>query len=157
MNKDLIIKRLSIAKHIYNNGVEQSHLPESIAFSSILSFHDAVEFFLKLAAEKNNVKSDSLGFIEYWDKIPSLNLKESMKTLNRIRVNLKHRGILPPIAEVDRCRVYVTDFFNHNSMVQFEVDFSKISLSAMINNSDTMDYISKAEDFLQKGLFKECV
>lgn len=104
-------------------GLEQSRQSESTSFFSILTFHDSVEMFLKLAAEHKNVRAEKLSFIEYWDKLPQLTLKESMQSLNARRVNLKHKGIIPAKIEVEASRVHTTDFFTQNSHQIFGVEF----------------------------------
>lgn len=85
MKKEILIKRLSIIKLLYHIGYEQSKQSESIAFYSILSFHDSIEMFLKLACELKNIQADKLSFIEYWDKLPNLTLKEEMRAFNARR------------------------------------------------------------------------
>ena len=59
IDKELLVKRLSIIKLLYKIGFEQSKQTESISFFSILSFHDSIEMFLKLAAEHKDIKSDN--------------------------------------------------------------------------------------------------
>jgi hypothetical protein len=65
IDKEILIKRLSIVKLLYKTGLEQSKQSESISFFSILTFHDSIEMFLKLASEHKGVKSDKFSFIEY--------------------------------------------------------------------------------------------
>ena len=51
LNREIIIKRLALIKHLYRIGAEQSRQLETIASFSILSLHDSIEMFLKLLAE----------------------------------------------------------------------------------------------------------
>jgi hypothetical protein len=54
---------------LYGLGVDQSHKPEPFAAVSVLTFHDACEMFLQIAAEHNGVappKQRSPDFLEYW-------------------------------------------------------------------------------------------
>ena len=55
MTQDLILKRLSYIKRLYELGVEQIKQPEVIAYSSILCFHDSIDMFMQLAAEVNGI------------------------------------------------------------------------------------------------------
>jgi len=156
MNKDLIIKRLSIIKILYKIGIEQSKQSEMTSFFSILSFHDSVEMFLKLSAELKNIK-DCQNFMGYWEKIPELTLKESMRNLNSKRVNIKHKGLIPGKADIESSRVNTTDFFNQNTKNIFGVDFSDISLLELIKFDKTKDYLIDAKKLLDKSDFKSCV
>ena len=56
MTKEIIIKRLSLIKHLYSVGLEQSEQSEIIAYSSIMLFHDSIDMFMQLAAEKKGIK-----------------------------------------------------------------------------------------------------
>jgi hypothetical protein len=50
-----ILRRLAFARYLYLQGVEQSKRPEPQSCMSLLSLHDATEFFLQLAAEASGV------------------------------------------------------------------------------------------------------
>lgn len=132
MEDQNLLKRLSIIKLLYKTGLEQSKQSESISFFSILAFHDSIEMFLKLACEYKQIKSEKLSFIQFWDSLPHLTLKESMRNLNSRRVNLKHRGLIPAKIEIESSRVNTTDFFEQNTKTTFEIEFSEISLLELI-------------------------
>ncbi len=51
--EQILIRRLSIAKYLYKLGVEQSLQSEHFAFTCLLSFHDSVEMYLKIAAQSS--------------------------------------------------------------------------------------------------------
>jgi hypothetical protein len=151
LGKETIIRRLAISKYLYKMGLVQSQQPESIAFACLLSFHDAIEIFLKLVAEKQNIKSDNFRFLEYWDKVPSLTMKESMGNLNLRRVNLKHKGILPAKQDLEISRVNVTDFFEQNTKQQFGIDFKEISLINLVTNVEVRVFLEKAQTNLDEN------
>src|SRR5882672_909976 len=92
---EILTRRLVRIKHLYKIGIAQSYQNENIGIFSILAFHDSIEMFLKLLSEHKGIDSSKFNFLEYWDKIPTLTLKESMRNLNARRVNLKHKGLLP--------------------------------------------------------------
>jgi len=132
LNREIIIKRLALIKHLYKIGTEQSMQFETIASFSILSLHDSIEMFLKLLAEHKNIKSESFNFLDYWTSIPTLTLKESMRNLNARRVNIKHTGLLPSKADIEISRVNTTDFFEQNTIIHFGIDWKDISLLTLI-------------------------
>lgn len=92
LDKEIIIRRLAIIKYLYNLGAQQSMQVDMVAGFSILSFHDCAEMFLLLVAENKGMKGENV-FMDYWNKIPELTLKESMRILKERRVNIKHKGL----------------------------------------------------------------
>lgn len=156
MNEEQLVKRMSILKLLYRNGIDQSYQSEMIAFFSILSFHDSIEMFLKLAAEHKGIK-DCKHFMEYWDKIPALTLKESMRNLNTIRVNLKHKGLIPAKIEVETARVNTVTFLEENTPTIFNLQFNEISLFNLIKFEKTKKYLIAAQDDLDMQNIKSSV
>ncbi|MEZ4959047.1 MAG: hypothetical protein R2830_04455 [Saprospiraceae bacterium] len=156
MDKEILIKRLSIIKLLFKIGLDQSQLSELTSSFSILTFHDSVEMFLKLAAEIRGLP-DCKHFIEYWDKIPDLTLKETMRNLNTRRVNLKHKGLIPGRIEIETSRVNTTDFFQQNTPLVFGLEFSDISLIDLIKFQKTKDFLLAAQLGLDNGNIETCV
>jgi len=156
MDKELLIKRLTIIKLLYKIGLAQSQNSELTSFFSILSFHDSIEMFLKLAAEAKG-KQDCQHFMEYWDKIPGLTLKETMRNLNNRRINLKHKGLIPGKIEIETSRVNATDFFQQNTPLIFGLNFSDISLFNLIKFSKPKEYLILAQSGLDNGKIEVCI
>ena len=157
MDKEIIIKRLSIIKLLYRQGIQQSYLPDTISFFSILAFHDSVEMFLRLAAEKKEVNPDDFKFLQYWERIQDLTLKEAMRGLNMRRVNLKHKGFIPASVEVEASRIATTEFFNENCIKQFGIEFNDISLIELVEDKKTRDYLTDAVKQLELGDMPKCI
>jgi len=149
--KEIILKRLAIIKHLYKIGLEQSKQVETVASFSILSFHDSIEMFLKLLAEKKNIKSDNFNFLDYLTKIPTLTLKESMRNLNARRVNIKHKGILPSKTDIELSRVNTTDFFNQNVIAHFKIEFESISLIDLVEYDKVKEHLKISQDSLNSN------
>lgn len=157
MSKEIFIKRLSTIKLLFRIGLEQSRKADSVSIFSILTFHDAVEMFLKLASEERNVKSDKFNFMDYWDHMTDLTLKESMRNLNSRRVNLKHKGLVPGQVEVEASRVNTTDFFIQNTPLIFGVDFKDVSLIELVKFPKTREYLTNAQSSIDLNSFEKCV
>lgn len=51
----LTVQRLAFIRFLYEQGVSQADQPEPLSATAVLSFHDAVELFLRLAAEHLHV------------------------------------------------------------------------------------------------------
>ncbi len=151
INKDILIKRLTYIKQLYKIGVAQSNQYESVAVFSILAFHDSIEMFLKLLAEHKNINASKFSFLDYWEKIPHLTLKESMRNLNARRVNIKHKGLLPAKSEIEISRVNAIDFFLQNTKSQFDIDFEEISLIDLITYDAVKEYLTLSQQALEKN------
>src|SRR5947208_2510865 len=111
------MKRLALVKYILGVATEQSKAPEPLSSLSLLSFHDAVEWFLELSAEHHGAsRGGSMTFLEYWDALlrisPPVAITEgaSMEALNRARVNFKHYGTIPSAINIEGFRANATKF-----------------------------------------------
>ncbi len=138
----IILSRLSLIKYLYEIGVKQSKLSSPQDSISILMFHDSIELFFQLCTEHlNNTKSD-IKFMGYFEVIniklkeKKLSQKASMKRLNKARVNLKHNGILLNKSDVETFRVNAKDFFEDNTKLVFNINFSEISMIELVQNSE---------------------
>ena len=93
LDKTIITKRLTYIKYLYQQGVEQSKLPEVIAGFALMQFHDCIEMFLLLVAENLGKKEyTKWTFMQYWTEIGTLTMRDAMNTMKQRRVSLKHHG-----------------------------------------------------------------
>jgi hypothetical protein len=158
LSKDLT-RRLAFVQYLYGLGVDQSHKPEPFAAVAVLTFHDACEMFLQIAAEHNGVtfpKQRSPDFLEYWllfEQQAKLQMtsKASMARLNRARGNLKHGGVLPAHDEIDGFRATVTSFLEDNAVPLLGVNLDEVSLTSMIKSDDVRGPLERAETALSAG------
>ncbi len=143
LNQEVILRRLAIIKYLYEMGVCQSNQVETIAGFSILAFHDSAEMFLLLIAE-NKGDAAPRNFMEYWDRYKELTLKESMKRLKDIRVDIKHRGQFPSKSDINICRITIGEFFEQNTIAQFGLEFKDISITEIISYKNVKEYVNIA-------------
>ena len=108
-------KRLAVIRHLYEEGKRMSFAGEPMNGLCLLPFHDSVEMFMKLCAdERDIIIPKNTSFMECFNKIPDLQDRTQMDSLNSRRVSLKHHGQLPSSLDVEMTRVNVIDFFEHN-------------------------------------------
>ncbi|MCK4357567.1 MAG: hypothetical protein KAW92_02255 [Candidatus Cloacimonetes bacterium] len=157
LNNEILIKRLSHIKQLFQIGIGQSNQHESIAVFSILTFHDSIEMFLKLLAEHKSINASKFNFLDYWEKVPDLTIKESMRNLNARRVNIKHKGLLPAKSEIEISRVNTIDFFDQNTKTQFGIDFKEISLIELIGYDKVKTYLIKSQSSLNNGKVEDSI
>lgn len=145
LDKNIITKRLTYIKYLYQQGVEQSKLPEVIAGFALMQFHDCIEMFLLLVAENLGKKDYSKwSFMQYWTEITTLTMRDAMNTMKQRRVSLKHHGAFPSHDDVVECRINVGTFLQENVRTQFDIDFDSISLVDLISYESVRSPLSIA-------------
>jgi hypothetical protein len=167
MTKEILLQRLSIIKHLYQHGQAQSVLSETIAYSSVLTFHDAIDMFNQLAAEylgktAAEIKAVTgqkrgLFMMEYFTLIPQLTLEASVRKINDRRNSLKHNGQLPARIDIDECKVIAKLFLEQNTIAIFGVPLEEASLSILINDQKVKEYLNSAEKLLSEHDYIKCV
>jgi hypothetical protein len=153
MTEEVIVRRLTLIKHLYREGLEKAALPETISFTSILLLHDALDMFMNLAAEKKGIKksrNQKMFLMEFFDLIPELTLKTSVNKINKRRNTLKHDGIVPAKVEIeDTCSV-AKYFFIENTEIIFEKDFNEISIFDLITFDKVRELLKSANSFYKE-------
>ena len=151
-------RRLAFVRYLYDLGVDQSHKPEPFAAVAVLTFHDACEMFLQIAAEHNGVtfpKQRSPDFLEYWALFREAKLqvtsKASMGRFNRARVNLKHAGVLPAHGDIEGFRATVTSFLEDNALPLLGINLDEVSLTSIIKSDDVRGPLERAEAAFSAG------
>lgn len=150
-------RRLAFVRYLYGLGVDQSHKPEPFAAVAVLTFHDACEMFLQIAAEHNGITpSKRSDFLDYWTLFEQqtqlkVTLRVPMDRLNRARVNLKHGGVLPAHNEIAGFRATVTSFLDDNSLALLGVNSNDVSLTSMIKSDEVRVPLERAETALSAG------
>jgi hypothetical protein len=95
------VRRLAFIRFLYAQGQDQAKRPQPLAATALLSFHDAMEMLLLLAAEHLKVNlPKGTTFEGYWDQIAQqsgtqLPGRPAMRRMNNSRVNFKHHGSIP--------------------------------------------------------------
>lgn len=152
------VRRLSLVRQLYRQGLEQSYQSEPTAFFSILSFQDAVELFLATTAEFVDAKvGKNTAFTSYWDLINArlkeekISNKVAMNRLNKARVDLKHYGILPNVSEIETSRVATSLFLADSTQIVYGLEFEKLSLVDLISSEKTKNRLKKAEGEIKEG------
>ena len=155
---ELIIKRLAVVKHLYKQGLALSYESEPTNGLCLLPFHDSIEMFMKICADVNSVKIDrSTKFMDYYTKLPNLQCTSQMQNLNNKRVALKHHGEIPSSLDIEIARANTTEFFELNTPLFFNVDFSQISMTSLIKYSSVTEWLNKADSAHQTGNFVESI
>ena len=157
------IKRLAFIRFLYSQGLEQAARPQPLAAAALLSFHDAVEMFLLLAAEHLGVNLDrNTTFDGYWTQVAAqasvqLPSRNAMRRMNNSRVNFKHHGSIPSATDLDQFRGDVTTFFTDAAQAVFDADFTSIDMTDLVTQQAALDKIRDAETHASQGDYVEAL
>lgn len=162
---EMTLKRLALIKYLFNEAVRQSHEAEPIYGLSILGFQDSIELFLQLACEKINVPvshKKEPAFMEYFQLIRdtatiSLSQETAVGRLNKSRVAFKHHGNLPSKSDITAHRVTAINFFEDNTPIIFNIEFSQISMISLVESSEAQDSLINATKLLSEGKTYEAI
>jgi hypothetical protein len=155
------IKRLAFIRFLYGQGLEQAARPQPLAATALLSFHDAVEMFLLLAAEHLGVNLDkNTPFDGYWTQIAAqasvqLPSRNAMRRMNSSRVNFKHHGSIPSATDLDQFRGDVTTFFTDATQAVFDAGFTSIDMTDLVTQQAALTKIRDAETHASQGDYIE--
>jgi hypothetical protein len=157
-----LMRRLTIARYLFQMGVEQSHRGEPFAALAISPLHDAAELFLQAGLEHcQGALAGNKDFLSYWPAIEQKGKKlsryEQMRRFNRARVALKHDGTLQAQSEIEDFRRIVESFFEENSPTLFGLEFSEISLSGLVKNELVRTSLQLAEKAIRDGDCKRAI
>lgn len=157
------VRRLAFIRFLYGQGLEQARRPHPLAAPALLSFHDAVEMFLLLAAEHLKVNLDrNTTFDGYWTQIATqqgvqLPSRSAMRRMNNSRVNFKHHGSIPSATDLDQFRGDVTTFFTDATQAVFAADFTSIDMTDLVTQQAAVARIRGAETKAQQSNYEEAL
>lgn len=138
-------------KYLFRQGVQQSEKRWPEAAFSILSFHDATEWFLRLTADHLGVSlKESVSFMDYWGQISDqgkidLGHKGEMSRLNGARGELKHRATLPDRSHIAEYRRMTETFLVENTRQVFKLSFGEVSLLRLVGSETIRSMLSDAQ------------
>lgn len=159
MDKQIILKRLSLIKYLCSKAIEQTYQNEIVAGFSVLYFHDCVEMFLDLVRQELNLQEEK-SLMQYWTKIPALTMRGSIERMKNARVQLKHHSQFPSKTDIEEFRITVKTFLQNNTSTFFGsygIDYDTVSLSDLVHFAQTKEYLKKSEEELMKEDYYECL
>jgi hypothetical protein len=158
------VQRLSFIRQLYLKAVEDSRQPHPMGAASLLTFHDAIELFLGLAAEHLSATvSTKAMLMDYFEPINAklapkqLEHHGSVDRLNAARRGLKHKGLIPAPDEVERLRNGAADFIQDNTPLVFGVDLASVSLVEHIANEKAKALLVDAQKHIEQGKAEDAI
>jgi len=157
MDQAELLGRLSRVKYLYTLAGEQQQKPEPLAGYAIVMLHDSIEQFCLLCAEHRGVKIPSdCRFMEYWKKLP-LTHETTMSRMNKVRVNLKHAGVMPSKGDSFFFYLSAGDFFRDNGKALLSVDFDQVSLVGALVEGPAKSLLFEANDLIKRDRLFEAL
>jgi hypothetical protein len=162
----ITLKRLAIVKQLYQRAlVESSSLhSNSRKIMAVIGFDLATETMLKAVAstlEPNKQPSnDFQGLVQQCDlllaaqQLPVLPDKAKIQNVHTIRNDAQHKARYPNDVDVSDCRTYTRDFLHVISMNVWGIQFDRISLADLIQDSDIRKHLLDSEAALSQGDYK---
>jgi len=159
-----VLSRLVLAKVLYVRGAAACGATQDKQGFAIglLSLQDAVE--LALGALGDHVGAslpDHIGFNQYFERIDTtiapdkLPYRRELHAINSLRVNIKHRGILP---DVESCRHFpavVLNFLTDICDKHMGLEFALVNLRDAIRDENARRLLVAAEEGIDHGQYKE--
>lgn len=144
-----IMKRLGYIRLLYQQAVTQSHAPAPLNFSSVLAFHDVMEYFFVVAvAHLGNPQGLDLRtpFSANVKKLraPDGNPLSGLDVVRRVgdvRNGFKHHGSIPGPDQVEEVRRDATMFLEGNCRRLFGVEFAAISMLHIVPQDAVRDHL----------------
>jgi hypothetical protein len=155
------IERLALIRYQLDLALRQAEQAHPLNGFSVLGFHDAVEWFLYLAAEHlriERIETRRGEFDGYYEAVSnnmpdgdSLGYKRPLTELNKARVNIKHYGNLPDQSTIERHRATALAFLDDATLRLFGVSFGSISVSHLIQDEKVRQHVEHAEEAWRTG------
>jgi hypothetical protein len=160
LQQQILLKSLGFIRYMYEMAVQQSRQSGHRRATSILTFHDAVEMALVLGLRHHDARPQQRqNFMQYWDELERIDIhvtqRGTMQALNDVRVNLKHRVIMPAPSEIESARVHVHDFFVDNIPIMFGLHLKDASLVPMVSYVEAKEHLEQAEVYVRRQSYKE--
>ncbi|MFJ9988099.1 hypothetical protein ACIQUD_29510 [Streptomyces globisporus] len=155
----LEIERLAFVRFLFDQGIAQARQPEPLSATAVLSFHDAVEQFLRLAADHLGVSLPrNVTFTGYWSEIEPhtpgqapLPSKPAMNRMNNLRVAFKHHGTFPSKTAIEQSRSDTVTFFTDAVPLVFGIDFESVDMLNLVAHPQVATTLRAAQGHADKG------
>ena len=149
-----VFRRLVLIRQMRDQSIVQSKRPHPQDVIAILLLHDAVELMAHLAAEFGQIGPQNQ-LMDYWKKLAQvhkpLGYRGPVERLNRIRVNLKHHGMLVSPEEIKRTIAEVNPFFSDTCQDIFQLEIESLDMTMLVKQSTASHALADASRLADSG------
>lgn len=154
-----IMKRLSYIRLLHQQAMTQSYAPAPLNFSTVLMFHDVMEYFFVVGvAHLGNIEGIDLKapFSDNAKKLRAhdgkrLSCLDVVHRIGHDRNGFKHNGSIPGPDQVEQARRDVTLFLESNCPRLFGVEFSDISMLHIVPQKAVRDHLEAGRTAADDG------
>ena len=79
---------------------------------------------------------------DYLGSIPNIKMKESVKSLNKCRISMKHQGQFPSKPNIEKHRINAHSFLQENALSLLNLDFDSISLINLVSFEECKHFLN---------------
>lgn len=156
------IERLVFVKYLLKQAEASKELDRPLSSTTVLTLHDAVECYLQLSFEQLSGKAkltgnqildnyaENINVILLKDNKPLIN-KAFIKRINELRNQLKHATIFIDNKNIQNLFSETELFFIDFTEIIFNLNFSEISITKLVSNSEIREHLINAEKEIQKN------
>jgi len=150
------IRRVTYSKYLLRkaNAVDSQSDELTLALS-VLAAHDAVEILMRVVADFMGATLSN-DFMAFWEAVSTKSSivpshKDTIKSLNKLRISFKHYGLLPNTTVVKDLLPVVTAFCIEIARNYLNIDFDTVTLADLIQNDEARLKIKSAEKSFVDG------
>ena len=161
-----VIRKLLLARRLFDLAAENLNSTNDLSLAvGVNLIQDSVEVFLLGVIEHLNIalpntKSDFNHYLDTIDKNitpKQLPFRQKLISLNKLRVNSKHYGIVPAISEVSGITTVVREFYEEVCSDHLGISFINISLIELLKDGEAKELLKEAEQAFLSGNFQTCL
>jgi len=147
-----IMKRLGYVRLLFDQAVSQSYAPPPLGFSSVLAFHDVMEFFFVIAVDHAGANQGINlrdAFVDNAKRLRSaeggrMSCLDAVSRIGHDRNGFKHNGSIPGPDQIEGARRGATRFLEMNCPRFFGVDFDAISMLHIVPQEEVRARLTAA-------------
>jgi len=148
------ITKILLSRRLYHISLESLDSTNELSLSiGVILLQDSVEIFLRAVSDQVKAAiKDKTSFDQYFNEINKklapvkLPFESRLTSLNKLRVNAKHYGMVPSKSETDGLISVVKEFFEEVSIQVFKREFVTISLVDLLNKGEEKNLLLAAEE-----------
>jgi len=151
-----LIKRATFSKYFMRRAKELHKQNQILASAeAVLAAHDSAEMLMRVVTDFVGAKPEH-EFMKFWESIKQKTGTEppekgQLDRFNRVRAELKHRGIVPDIGVVGDLLPIVEMFCRSIAKDLLNLDYDAISLADLVGDSEARSKIKEAETAFASG------
>lgn len=160
-----VIDRLVLSRHLLEVGRQGLGITSDVGLHTFANLtQDAIEVFLVALADHIGAPiPPRADFDKYFVHIDArlspkeLPLKNKLLRLNRIRVNSKHEGILPPRGECESLAISARDFLEQVSEEHLKINFWTATPIDLLIDGEAKDLLIRSKQDRDALQLRDCI